>query len=276
MPDLPFTPDEIMVVCISRQIQDGETVVQGLATPLVAAGYLLARRTHAPNIYFASAIGQGMCRQPAPLGLTTIESLWLDCSLKNIGFVRVATQILPTLRPKEFFRPAQVDPYGNTNNIAFGKNYLIEGHRRPRLRLPGTGGIPDVTTFISQICLYVPRHSRLTFVPQLDVCSGLGANPARKQGAAPVYLVSDLGQFDFENGILRLTSYHPGVTVEQIRSHTGFDFEVAPDLHETPPPTDQELRLLRQEIDPLNIRQLELLSGAPRRQLLAEILDKER
>jgi len=272
---MQFTPDEIMVVCISHQIQDGETVVQGLATPLVAAGYLLARRTHAPNIYFASAIGQGMCKQPAPLGLSRVESQWLDFSLKNIGFTRVATQILPSLRPREFLRPAQVDPYGNTNNIAFGKDYLIHGRQHPRLRLPGSGGIPDITTFINQVCLYVPRHSKLTFVPQLDVCSGLGHAPSRRQGAGPIYLITDLGQFDFASGHLRLTTFHPGVMIEHIQARTGFELAIASDVHETPAPSSNEIRILREEIDPLNIRQLELLSGAPRRQLLNEILVKE-
>jgi len=272
---MSFTPDEFIVVCISRSIEDGETVVQGLSTPLVAAGYVLARRTHAPNIYFASAIGQGMCKHPAPLSLRRVESLWLDRSLKNIGFSRVATQILPSLRPKEYFRPAQCDPFGNTNNIAFGKNYLSEGRLHPRMRLPGTGGIPDVTTFISHICLYVPRHSRLTFVPRLDVASGMGHIPSRKQGQGPIYLITDLGQFDFADGRMRLTTFHPGVSPEYIQSRTGFDLDISPNVCETLPPTEEEIHLLREEIDPLNIRQLELLSGAPRRQLLNDILAKE-
>jgi len=260
----------MMVVCISRQIHDGELVAQGLATPLIAAGYLLASRTHASNLYFASAIGQGVCRVPAPLGLTNVEKLWLDRSLTSVGFVRAAADVLPRLRPKEFFRPAQVDPCGNFNNIAFGKDY-----RRPRFRLPGTGGIPDVTTYIHDIHLYVPRHSRLTFVKHLDFRSGLGHDPARTHGQGPVYLITDLGQFDFANGRMRLISYHPGVDVGKIKSHTGFELEIAPDAAETPPPSDEELRLLREEIDPLSIRRLETLSGSERRGLLNEILKKE-
>lgn len=270
-----ITIDEIMVACIAKQIKDGETVAQGLATPLVAAGYLLARKTHAPNLYFASAIGQGICRQPAPIGLTRVEGLWLDQSLTNVGFVRAAADILPTLKPKEFFRPAQIDSAGNFNNIAFGKAYLTEGQKHPRMRLPGTGGIPDVTTFIEDIYLYVPRHSRLTFVEQLDICSGLGHNPHRKHGAGPRYLVSDLGQFDFADGRMRLISYHPGVSIDRIRSRTGFKFDVAPDVHETPSPSMNEIHQLRQEIDPLGIRRLELLSGAARRELLYEIIKFE-
>ncbi|MEP7357325.1 MAG: hypothetical protein ABI847_08815, partial [Anaerolineales bacterium] len=83
-----FTVDELICVCISRQIPDGVMVAQGIATPLVAAGYLLAKCTHAPNLMFASAIGQGLCREWAPLGVARIEALWLDKALVHAGFVR--------------------------------------------------------------------------------------------------------------------------------------------------------------------------------------------
>lgn len=263
-------PDEYMVVCMAKQISDGELVAQGLATPLVAAAYLLARHTHAPHLYFASAIGQGVCRQPAPLGLARIESLWLDRSLTTTTFVRAVADILPRLHPKEFFRPAQVDACGNFNNLAFGKDY-----HKPRLRLPGSGGIPDVTVGSDQVYLYVPRHSRATFVGSLDFISGLGYNQARTHGQGPRYLVSDLGQFDFAYGRMRLVTYHPWTTPEQVQSHTGFTLEIAPDVCPTPEPSGEETRLLRQEIDPLGIRRLELMSGPERRQLIREILKQE-
>ena len=273
---MEITRDEYMAICISHQIVNGEIVAQGLATPLIAAAYLLARHTHAPNLYFVSAIGQGICRQPAPLSLTRVESLWLDHSLINVGFVRAAADILPCLRPKEFFRPAQIDPHGNFNNIAFGKKY-----KKPRLRLPGTGGIPDLTPIMDDIYLYVPRHSRLTFVPKLDFLSGLGHNPARKFGEGPKYLVTDLGEFDFKGGqppqksLIRLTTYHPGVTIPHIKARTGFEFEISPDVRESPTPTEEEIHLLREKIDPLGIRRLEMLSGATRRQLLRKIVQAE-
>ena len=274
---MDITRDEIMVVCMARQVRDGEIVAQGLATPLVAAAYLLARHTHAPNLYFASAIGQSVCRHPAPLGLTHVESLWLDRSLNNVGFVRAAADMLPRLRPMEFFRPGQIDSAGNFNNIAFGADY-----RRPRMRLPGTGGIPDVTTFLENIYLYVPRHSRVTFVAKLDFLSGLGYHPARRHGAGPRYLVTDLGQFDFQGGgsspyagCMRLLSYHPGVEIRRIQARTGFELDIAPDVHETPLPTPEELAILREQVDPLGIRQLESLGGAARRQRLHEIIAHE-
>lgn len=273
---MDYTFEDIMVVCMAHQVADGEVVAQGIATPMVAAAYLLARYTHAPNLYITSAIGQGICRQPAPLGLTRVESLWLDRSLTTVGFVRAAADMLPRFKPLEFFRPAQIDPQGNFNNIAIGQDYA-----HPRLRLPGTGGIPDVTTYIHNIYLYVPRHSRVTFVPRLDFTSGMGHHLQRRMGSGPRYLISDLGQFDFdtenstEKPYLRLVSYHSGVSIERIQAKTGFPLHIAPDVHETPPPTEEEIRLLREEIDPLGIRRLEALSGAERRQLLHEIVALE-
>jgi len=265
-----FTTDELISVCISRQIEDGEVLAQGIATPLVAAGYILAKCTHAPNVMFASAIGQSLCQDWAPLGLARIESLWLDKAIVGFGFVRAATEVLPRLAPKEFFRPAQMDRRGNFNNIALGENYA-----RPRMRLPGTGGIPDVTTFSSEISLYVPRHSRVTFVPRLDFLSGMGHHPQRTLGEGPRYLITDLGQFDFADGVMRITSIHPGETLDRIRAKTGFPVDAAPDCRETEPPTAEELRLLREEIDPLGVRRLELLGGAARKEAMREILERE-
>ncbi|MEK9164439.1 MAG: CoA-transferase [Chloroflexota bacterium] len=265
-----FTVDELISVCIARQIKDGDVLAQGIATPLVAAGYILAKCTHAPNVMFASAIGQGICQDWAPLGLATIESLWLDKAVTTFGFARAATELLPRLTPKEFFRPGQMDRHGNFNNVAIGSDY-----RHPRMRLPGTGGIPDVTVFSSEIYLYVPRHSRATFVPKLDFLSGMGHNPNRTHGKGPHYLITDLGQFDFAAGVLRLISIHPGETLERIKAKTGFAVEVAPDCRETEPPSAEEMRLLREEIDPLGVRRLELLGGTARKDAMREILAKE-
>lgn len=268
-----FSIDELICVCISRQIKDGELVAQGMATPLVAAGYLLAKRTHAPNLTFISAIGQTFRQDWAPLGLATVENLWLQNGLFTIDFITGVCDFLPRYRPKEFFRPGQVDAFGNFNNVFMGGSY-----EKPRLRLPGAAGIPDVTVFEDQVCLYVPRHGRHTFVPKLDFCSGLGHDPARQRGSGPCYLVSDLGQFDFggTNGRLRLTSQHPGVPVKLIQAKTGFPLEFAPDLGETDPPSPEELRLLREEIDPWGIRTLETLRGAHRKAKLRQILAAEK
>lgn len=267
---MDFTIDELISVCISRQVVDGEVLAQGINTPLVMAGFILAKLTHAPNVSFSSAIGQGLCQDWAQLGVGRIEDLWLGKSQIHFGFIAGVIDVLPCYELKEFFRPAQVDAVGNFNNVAFGKDYF-----RPRMRLPGTGGIPDVTTFSEKIYLYVPRHSRVTFVQELDYVSGLGHVPHRKRGAGVKYLVSDLGQFDWANGRMRLTTLHPGVTLEQVQKKTGFELEIAPHLTETLAPSAEEIRLLREEIDPFGVRKLETLGGGARKDLLREILARE-
>ncbi len=272
MPINDYTIDELIVTCVSRQIEDGELVGQGIATPLVAAGFLLAKLTHAPNLAFASAIGQAICQNWAPIGVATIERLWIQQSLLSIDFVDIACDFLPRFSIKEFFRPGQVDPYGNFNNIHIGGSYEM-----PRLRLPGSGGIPDVTVTGHRNYLYVPRHGRHTFVKKLDFRSGIGHDDGRTVGRGPHYLISDLGQFDFEpdSGRMRIMSLHPGITLKRIIAKTGFELVIPDDIPETVPPSPEEISLLRKTIDPLGVRSLETLSGSKRRKKLVEILKSE-
>jgi acyl CoA:acetate/3-ketoacid CoA transferase beta subunit len=265
-----FTIDELMSVCIAKQVRDGELLAIGINTPLVLAGYMLAKRTHAPRVRFTAAIGQGISQEFTPLSVARVEDSWLKSTLDHYGFVSGAVDMLPAYELKEFFRPAQIDSAGNFNNIAFGADY-----KRPRMRLPGSGGIPDVTVFSNQIYLYVPRHSRVTFVDQVDYVTGLGHVPQRKRGSGARYLISDLGQFDWTEGRMRLTTLHPGVTLERVQAKTGFPLQVAPDLVTTPEPTAEEIRLLREDIDPLNVRKLEMLAGSARKDLLRTILQQE-
>jgi glutaconate CoA-transferase subunit B len=282
-----YTIDELICVCIARQIEDGEVVAQGIATPLVAAGYILAKLTHASNVAFVSAIGNSICYEWAPLSLSHIEEIWLGRATHILSFAEIACTVLPTFSPREFFRPAQVDPYGNFNNAVIGDYQTLRpgSGQAPRLRLPGCGGIADVTAFSPRIYLYVPRHERRVFVEQLDFRSGIGflsgeGEEERQQrgitSPGPRYLVSDLGQFDYAHGRMRLISRHPGVSVAEVQAQTGFPLEVTPDVTETPPPTPEQVRLLREEIDPLGVRRLECLSGGERRAVLREIIERGR
>ncbi|MDH4137120.1 MAG: hypothetical protein OEW09_10460 [Anaerolineae bacterium] len=273
-----YTIDELICVCIARQIEDREVVAQGIATPLVAAGYILAKLTHAPNVAFVSAIGNSICYDWAPLSLSWVEELWLGRATHILSFAEIAGTVLPTFSPREFFRPAQVDPFGNFNNVVIGDYQAL------RLRLPGCGGIADVTVFSPRIYLYVPRHERRVFVERLDFRSGIGflsgegEEERQRRGIpspGPRYLVSDLGQFDYVQRRMRLISCHPGVSVAEVQAQTGFPLEVAPDVTETPPPTQEQVRLLREEIDPLGMRRLECLGGEKRRAALREIVERE-
>jgi glutaconate CoA-transferase subunit B len=269
-PASDYTTDELISVCIARQIVNGEVIGQGIATPLVMAGVLLAKLTHAPEIYFASAIGGALCRAWAPLSLVHIEKPWLDHALALLTFGQIVCELLPHFKVKEFFRPAQVDRCGNFNNTFIGQNY-----DRPQLRLPGSGGIPDVTTFNDKCLLYVPRHSRAVFVERVDFVSGLGHGSDRPAELGPQYCISNLGQFDYAHGGMRLITYHPDTSPDKIQAKTGFPLEVAPDVHATEPPTEEEVQLLRETIDPLGVRKLEAMSGAQRKEAIRGILKRE-
>ncbi len=138
--------------------------------------------------------------------------------------------------------------------------------------------MPDYATDYTRdelMCVCISRHSRAVFVEPIDVVSGLGHVPRRADGAGPMYLISNLGQFDFASGRMRLTTFHAGESVEKIRAKTGFPLEIASDVRDTEPPSVEEVRLLREVIDPLGVRRLELLSGAQRKQLIRDILRKE-
>lgn len=266
---IDYTVDEMICVCISRQVENGEVLAQGINTPLVVAGFILAQMTHAPDVMFASAIGQSLCRDWGQLGVGRVEDFWLGKGLMHVGFVTAASDLLPKYHLKEFFRPGQIDQHGNTNNVVIGS------YQRPRLRLPGVGGLPDVTIVSDNVHYYVPRHSPAIFVDKVDFVSGLGYSPDRKHGTGPRYLVSELGEFDWHEGRMRLRRYFAGVEIAHIQRKTGFPLIIAADVCETVPPTPQELHLLRQAIDPLGVRKLETLGGSARKDLLRTLLAAE-
>jgi hypothetical protein len=115
----------------------------------------------------------------------------------------------------------------------------------------------------------------LAFPKKLDFISGLGHSRKRRAGSGPEYLVSDLGQFDFQDGRLRLTHLHPGVGRDRVIAKTAFELAIADNLQITKTPSNQELELLRTEIDPLSLRELEMLSGAQRRRALRAIVQQD-
>src|SRR5512137_664050 len=96
------TVDELMAVCISRLTKDGECVAQGIATPMVNAGYFLANLTHAPNLLFASAIGMALTTHWSRLAISRAEEGLTGHTLIAPSVVQLVTEILPTLQLKEF------------------------------------------------------------------------------------------------------------------------------------------------------------------------------
>ena len=271
-----YTIDELMVVEMARHMQDGEMVVQGISTPLVFAAFILAKLTHAPNLYFLFTVGNTLADLPGRVGISRIEDLTMGACLKKVTMTEINCELAPHFRPREFMRPAQVDARGNFNNTVIGSFH------RPKVRLPGGAGIPDATNFNDHLNLYIPRHSPKVLVERIDFKTGLGHGdekagrdylPVTPQG--PNLILTDLCSFEFQNGRAALSKLHPGVDLATVRRETGFDFNAPERPPLTEPPTSRQLALLREEIDPLGVRRLEFMSGGSRLAELGKILEAE-
>jgi acyl CoA:acetate/3-ketoacid CoA transferase beta subunit len=274
-----WTTAELMVSVLVKEIDDGDLLGQGLGTHLPAVAYYVARQTHAPRACILYSVGGSYSYQVRPLGLTTLHSAALTSPLRRVSYTEIVLDAMPSMRLKEFSRPAQVDRWGNTNNMVVGQ------YGQPRVRFPGAGGIPDFSPYSSlTTILYVPRHTPETFVERLDFRSGAGRHwvpstdapgTSSATGAGASRIVTNLGVIDFEVTGPTVTSLHPGVTAEEIRAATGFELSIADAVPVTPSPSVEVLRLIRSQIDPLGLRDLEFASASDRRAMIRAILARE-
>lgn len=152
-----------------------------------------------------------------------------------------------------FVGPPQVDRYGNANISVVG-----DWHK-PKIQMIGSRGLPDDLWRCSKIHFHVPRHSTRSVVGEVDFVSSFGYGARRDEypeaKGRPGLLVTDLGVFTWpEGGEMVVESIHNGVTPEQIKSSTGFELQVPDDVPVTAPPTVDELRVLRELIDPFDFR----------------------
>jgi glutaconate CoA-transferase subunit B len=273
-----YTTDELMTVLMAREVRDDDVMIVGVATPMVWAAFTLAKLTHAPNAIYHYIMGNTFVMEPRQVSLLYLEMNTtrayrfqnsVECTLESLPSEKLTTI--------EYFRPAQVDQYGNTNNICVGD------WNKPKIRLPGAAGILDFSMFYTRgSFLYTPRHDTRTFVPteKIFFISGVGfpnGKPSICGGAGPQCVITNLAYLDFSETTkrMRVASVHPGIDIELVKESTGFELEITKDLKETKPPTQEELNLLRTKVDPLNIRKLEVLSGKEREDLLDDIIQKE-
>lgn len=172
--------------------------------------------------------------------------------------------------------PAQIDQFGSANIS------LIGDKAKPSVALIGARGLPDNCTSCREICWVVANHSKRTFVPRVDFISGPGWVPERIGGdikyGHPLYVFSNLGVMDFEPKThrMRLASVHTGVTAQQVQENTGFELVIPGKAPETEPPTEEEVRIIRGEIDPLGVRRLDHARGPDAARIMAEIREKEK
>ncbi len=247
-----FTSPELLTINAARLLRDGDVVFVGVGLPNLACN--LARRTHAPNlvmIYEAGVIGAQPARLPLSIGDPTLVSGALSvCSMYDIFAFYLQSGNVDV----GFLGGAQIDRYGNINATVIGD------YHHPKVRLPGSGGSMEIAAWANR-CYILTPHQKRRFPEKVDFRTSAGFLGGRAEreafglrGAGPQAVVTDLGILEpDENGELVLTALHPGATVEQARQNTGWDLKVSPDLRFTEPPSQEELRILHEELDPDNI-----------------------
>jgi glutaconate CoA-transferase subunit A len=277
-PATRYTVDELLAVTLAHEYDSSSICSVGSVSPLALVSYLLAKRTHAPELTLISLNGGFVDVESHPMSLTLAEPLDWQTAKVFWGGDETYHWYYQTGRiTHEVITVAQVDVHGRTNNA------WIESKGK-RLRLPGQGGMADVANLHQNFTLYLTRHSPERFVESVQFCTasrGLLNDAERIQaGLQPgkVRLISNLGIFELDRALLkfRLVAIHAGITLDEIRKQTGGDFLVAEPLPLTPTPSPEELRLIRQQIDPFGISRLEFVPSKSRLETIESILDAEK
>lgn len=252
---------EHMVAAIVAEIDDGDVLLEGIGTFLPTSAYLLAQATHAPRSMRLCPVGNVFVPECHRMSMADYERETLTRGVFRFTYWDVNASYLPTFLPgkrrpwKEFLRPAQVDCTGRTNNVVIGP------HEKPAVRLPGAAGLPDGVPVEAALYMYVPRHDRNTFVAKLDFVSA----PGVEEGAKPHCIVTNLAVMRFAaDGVLEVETLLPGATREEVQDQTAFELRFRPQLLPFRPLDADRLAMLRNDIDPQSLRDLELYIGADR------------
>jgi glutaconate CoA-transferase subunit B len=251
MSDLAYNSTELLICIAARQMPDSVTAFIGTGIPMLAAS--LAQKMHAPNIVPIFEFG-GTGAQLEKLPRAVGESRTFYRGVAASGICDIMETATRGFIDFGFLGGAQIDPYGNLNSSVIGPQ-----HHPPKVRLPGSGGGNDVGSLCWRTII-IMRHDKRRFVPTVDFVTTPGylAGPGTREeaglppGSGPHRVVSTLALLDFEPETtrMRLLSTHPGVTTEQVIDNTGFELVVADEVGQNEPPTAEELRLLREQIDP--------------------------
>lgn len=254
-----YTIDELMITVLADQFQNGDQACNGMASFIPVAAFMLARLTHAPElVWLASAAG--LEPRPDRIPASTLEAaLWRDSVMYIEQYSDFWTLVLNGRWIQKFcVGAAQLDQHGNANNSVIGSDY-----HSPKVRLPGTAGLADMGSIGKQLYYWNPDHSPRTMVEKVDFISAAGyldgVDAREKLGleGGPQLVVSNLAVMDFhpESKRMRLISAHPGIAVDDVQKATGFEL-LMPDggVPESKPPTVEQVRLIREVIDPDEMR----------------------
>jgi glutaconate CoA-transferase subunit B len=221
-----FRPEELLIDQVAQLIGDVRHVAVGNASPIPAAASLLAR-------------DRGNGRPYVSLLGSAKNTFWTDGARELFdcaGQGRIDVF---------FLSGGQIDGHGNINLVEIGD------HDKPKVRFPGSFGSAYLYYVVPKVILFRTEHSRRTLVPQVDFISAPGANDDNVfRTGGPIALITNRCLFSFAKGRFTLVSVHPGHTVEEVIEHTGFEFDRPQSTPETPAPSDETLRLMREKVAP--------------------------
>jgi glutaconate CoA-transferase, subunit B len=248
---MSYTPRELMVAAAAREIHDGDRVFVGMRLPLL--GFAVAKEIHAPN-----AIGvfeNGVIRDwPALESIFTMSDPPNVAGALSCGSLNDVMVLLQSGRiDLGFIGGAEIDRFGNLNT------HWVEENGK-RIRLPGSGGAADIATMAKR-CIIIMNHERRRFTPKVRYVTspgfGDGGDWRARQGLSgggPSRVITSMGIFSFDTETREtvLSSYHPGLTVDDVKRETGWPLRIAADVRETPQPTSAELEAVR-KYDPKGV-----------------------
>jgi glutaconate CoA-transferase, subunit B len=240
-----YKPNEMMTIAAARALTDDDVCFVGIGMPSAAAN--LARLTHAPGITLIYESGT-LATKPNILPLSIGDGELCETAITTVSVPEMFRYWLQGGRIKVgFLGGAQIDKYANLNTTVVGP------YDKPKVRLPGGGGAPEIATSCGEIFIIMAQSKR-SFVDKLDFVTSIGhvsgGDSRRKLGVTtkgPTKLITDLALFapDPETKEMTVVSIHPGVTREQIQENTGWPVQFAAKVDETAAPTAKELEVLR-------------------------------
>jgi glutaconate CoA-transferase subunit B len=232
----------MMAIAMARLLRSGETVFHGVASPLPMVATLLAKKLHAPDLTYLNITG-AVDADPAILPVSTVDPALLRGTRALVTLADLFDLSARGRLDVAFLSGVQIDGEGRINLSAIGP------HEHPAVRLPGGAGSAMLMPTARRVILWRTKHDPRTFVERLDFVTAAG-NVDR--------VVTPLGIFVRRNGDLKLEveSLHPGVTPESFQDATGFAVDVGPETPVTPPPSAEELTVLR-AIDPEGVARSE-------------------